>query len=61
MTREQFNNTQFTASMKFKYKDGETYPIVAIDFEECLFGLDRYGDLNDLAWVRCESGELEDE
>ena len=59
MTREEFNTTEFTASMKFKHKDGGTYPIVAIDFEEGLFGIDRYDDPEDLSWVRCESGDVE--
>ncbi len=58
MTREEFDRTIFSSGMKCKHKDGGTYPVVSLDFEEALLGIDRYDDPNDLSWVRCESVEI---
>ena len=65
MTQEQFNDTRFGAGMKIRLKTGQEKLIIAVDFEECLFGIsynntENLSDNNnhDLNWIRCENVEL---
>ncbi len=59
MTIDDFNNTSFGAGDRAYYsKDGNTYPIATVDFQEQLIGLIMRisgGDPDDVTWVRCES------
>ena len=57
MTRDEFNNTKFTANTT-ALKDGEWHPVVMIDFEEAILGLDMFNDSDNLSYVRCESVEV---
>jgi hypothetical protein len=57
MSIEEFNKQQWTPSLVAKYhKNGNEYPIMGVDFQEQLIGLDGVVQgSNDLTWVRCES------
>ncbi len=57
MTINEFNSASFGNGDRAIY-DGETYPIVSIDFKEALVGLlmeIQGGDPEDVTWVRCEN------
>lgn len=59
MTREEFDNTQFTGQMNFKVlKNGNVYELVAVAFGEALIALDDCNDIDNPTWYRCESVEL---
>jgi len=57
MSIEDFNKQQWTPELVAKYhKDGNEYPIMGVDFQEQLIGLDGVVQgSKDLTWVRCES------
>ncbi len=61
MTIEQFNKTRFGAGDRAIYlKDGNTYDVAMVDFQEQLIGLQMNisgGDPDDVTWVRCENVE----
>lgn len=56
MTQEEFRRMRFRAGIIAGYDNGQ-YPIVGVNFQECLFGLDLDdgAESDDLFWVRCES------
>ncbi len=61
MTLDQFDNTRFGAGDKARYRDGNTYDIKSVDFEERLIGLLMNisgGEPDDISWVRCENCDL---
>ena len=59
MTIEQFNNTTFKIGLKVKYlKTGDVREILAIDFEEQLFGAKCFDCCDCLDWLRCENVEI---
>jgi len=55
MTIDKFNNTKFHVGMKVIYRDGETYDIVSIDFDEALIGVK---GIHEIQWKRCENCEI---
>jgi len=60
MTQQEFDSAMFGKGDKAKYKDGETYPIAQLDFDERLIGLLMEipgGEEGDVSWVRCENIE----
>ena len=57
MTIEEFDKTGFAAGDFAKHKHG-IFPIVTVDFEEKLIGLQMKiegGDPEEISWVRCEN------
>jgi len=59
MTQDEFLKMGWGASSKCKVIDsGEILDVVSVNFGERLIGLDRYDDIDDLAWFRCESVEV---
>ena len=52
MTKEEFNNTEFGAIMKAKYR-GDTYYIISVNSYEQLLELEC--ELGESLWVRCEN------
>jgi hypothetical protein len=54
MTIEQFYITSYRCGDKVSFK-GQYYEIEAIDFEQCLFGINETGDGNQIDWKRCEN------
>lgn len=60
MTIQEFNNTGFTGGMTAIFK-GKEYPIVTVDFEESLIGIDENisgAEPDTVSWKRCENIEL---
>ena len=62
MTKQEFDQTAFSAGVQFKYR-GFVYGLVSVNFQEKLIGL--YDGLDakdceeqDVMWVRCENAEL---
>lgn len=53
MSIEEFNNARFGSGMHAEYK-GDIYPIISVDFEEKLIGIDTQND-GESYWVRCEN------
>ncbi len=46
--------------MRAKAIDGDTYRIIALNFDERLIGLGKYNhDPEEITWVRCENATLE--
>ncbi len=60
MTREEFNNYRFTAKTSAIHRDGNSYPVVMIDFQEAILGLDMFDDIDNLTYVRCESIDIDE-
>lgn len=59
MTREEFDNTKFTAKMDFQVLiTGNIYGLIAVSFGEGLIALDDSFDPEVTSWYRCESVEL---
>ena len=60
MTIEQFDNHGFRAGDTCIHK-GKVYPIVSLEFEEKLIGIDENisgGEAGDISWKRCENIDL---
>lgn len=58
MSQEEFEKQRFGAGDKATYKDGNTYVVASVDFEEKLIGLLMNisgGEPDDISWVRCEN------
>jgi len=55
MTRDEFNKQSFGRGDKLNY-DGCDRDIISVSFTEGIFGIDDCDDIDNLSWVRCESG-----
>lgn len=62
MTIEEFEKTAFSVNTKVKYKDGNIYNVVSVDFDENLIGIEMFPhneEINNaIRWVRCENCEI---
>lgn len=60
MTEQEFDNTEWSAGMEFRYKGkGEKLPVCAVDFEERLIAYP-CDNAQEMSWVRCENAVLVD-
>lgn len=57
MTKQEFDNTAFTAGMHFKKPDGKISSLFAVDFDLRLFGTTSANHL-DLDWFEIDKCEL---
>lgn len=57
MTITEFEKTAFNGSETIIY-NGKEYPLVSVDFKECLVGIDEMGDDEEIAWKRCENCDI---
>ena len=60
MTREEFNSYRFTSNTCAIHSDGNSYPVVMVDFQEAILSLDMFYDVDNLNYVRCESIDIDE-
>lgn len=57
MTKQEFDNTDFVAGMKFKKPDGQIVPLIGVDFDLAMFGTTQHHNI-DLEWFGIDECEL---
>lgn len=59
MTITEFEKTAFNGSETIIY-NGKEYPLVSVDFKECLIGINEVDNDKEIAWKRCENCEVKE-